>query len=103
MSRMPLTATVVTEQLVALNASLATPWSQEQGKISKTWTFKNFRAAFGFMTQVALLAEKLDHHPDWSNCYNTLSITLWTHDAGGLTELDFKLASMIEKIKPKDA
>ena len=97
MSRQPLAAPAIADQLTALNAGLAEPWQLEGGKISKSWTFKNFRAAFGFMTQVALLAEKLDHHPDWSNCYNTLSITLWTHDAGGLTELDFKLARMIEK------
>lgn len=98
MSRQPLAAPAIADQLTALNAGLAEPWQLESSKISKCWTFKNFRAAFAFMTQVALLAEKLDHHPDWSNCYNTLSITLWTHDAGGLTELDFKLARMIEKI-----
>lgn len=100
MSRTLLAAPALTEQLAALNAGLATPWQQVESKITKNWTFKNFRAAYGFMTQVALLAEKLDHHPDWSNCYNTLTITLWTHDSGGLTELDFKLARMIEKINP---
>lgn len=103
MSRTPLAAPALAEQFAALNAGLAAPWQLADGKISKTWTFKNFRAAFGFMTQVALLAERLDHHPDWSNCYNTLNITLWTHDAGGLTELDFKLARMIEKINPTGA
>lgn len=98
MSRILLATPALTEQMAILNAGITSPWRLAEGKISKVWTFKNFRAAFGFMTQVALLAERLDHHPDWSNCYNTVSITLWTHDAGGLTELDFKLAKMIEKI-----
>lgn len=66
--------------------------------LSKEITFKNFAQAFGFMTQVALEAEKLDHHPDWTNTYNKVLIKLSTHDAGGLTELDFKLAKKIDKI-----
>lgn len=66
--------------------------------ITKEITFKNFAQAFGFMTQVALIAEKLDHHPDWKNTYNKVSISLVTHDAGGLTHLDFELAKQIDKI-----
>jgi 4a-hydroxytetrahydrobiopterin dehydratase len=73
-------------------------WTLHDKSISKEITFKNFVQAFGFMTQVALEAEKLDHHPDWKNVYNKVSITLSTHDAGGLTELDFKLAKKIDKI-----
>jgi len=73
-------------------------WTLHANSISKEITFKNFVQAFGFMAQVALEAEKLDHHPDWKNVYNKVSITLSTHDAGGLTELDLKLAKKINKI-----
>ncbi len=73
-------------------------WKLNANSISKEITFKNFVRAFGFMTQVALEAEKLDHHPNWENVYNKVSITLSTHDAGGLTELDFKLAKKTDKI-----
>jgi 4a-hydroxytetrahydrobiopterin dehydratase len=65
--------------------------------ISKSFTFKDFVAAFAFMTRIAALAEELNHHPDWSNVYNRVSIRLNTHDAGGLTRLDFQLAEKIEK------
>ena len=64
--------------------------------IARTFTFKNFSEAFAFMTRVALAAEKLDHHPDWSNVYKTVEVKLNTHDAGGLTELDFKLAKKMD-------
>jgi 4a-hydroxytetrahydrobiopterin dehydratase len=75
-------------------------WSEVGGRdaISKTFTFKNFNEAFGFMTRAALVAEKMDHHPEWSNAYKTVSVTLSTHDAGGLTELDVKLAEAMDKI-----
>jgi 4a-hydroxytetrahydrobiopterin dehydratase len=75
-------------------------WSEAAGRdaISKTFTFKDFNEAFGFMTRVALVAEKMDHHPEWSNVYKTVNVTLSTHDAGGLTELDVKLAEAMDKI-----
>ena len=60
--------------------------------IRRRFVFSDFNEAFGFMARVALAAEKLDHHPEWSNVYKTVDVTLTTHDAGGLTELDFKLA-----------
>ena len=75
-------------------------WSEVAGRdaITKTFVFKDFNAAFGFMTRAALVAEKLDHHPEWFNVFKTVDVTLSTHDAGGLTELDIKLAEAMDKI-----
>lgn len=71
---------------------------REDGKaMLKTFKFKNFSEAFGFMTQCALAAEKLDHHPEWFNVYSRVEVTLSTHDSEGLTELDFKLAHLMDK------
>ena len=66
--------------------------------IKKEFKFKTFRQAWAFMTEVALLAEKMDHHPDWSNVYNRVTINLTTHDAGGVSDLDLKLAKSINAI-----
>ena len=73
-------------------------WSLVEGRsaIGKTFTFRNFSEAFGFMTRVALAAEKMDHHPEWSNVYKTVKVTLATHDADGITELDVKLARKMD-------
>jgi len=73
-------------------------WDEVEGRdaIAKSFKFKNFNAAFGFMTRVALLAEKQDHHPEWFNVYNRVDITLSTHDAGGLSERDIRLAKAID-------
>jgi 4a-hydroxytetrahydrobiopterin dehydratase len=68
------------------------------GSINRTFTLRNFSEAFAFMARVALAAEKMDHHPDWSNIYKTVNITLNTHDAGGLTALDMELAKKINRI-----
>jgi 4a-hydroxytetrahydrobiopterin dehydratase len=75
-------------------------WSEVAGRdaISKTFTFSDFNEAFGFMTRVALFAEKMDHHPEWSNVYKTVVVTLSTHDAGGLTERDIKLAEAMDRV-----
>lgn len=75
-------------------------WSEVPGRdaIAKTFTFRNFSEAFGFMARTALVAEKLDHHPEWFNVYKTVDVTLSTHDAGGLTERDIKLAEAMDKI-----
>jgi 4a-hydroxytetrahydrobiopterin dehydratase len=70
----------------------------ERDAIRRTFTFKDFNAAFGFMTRIALLAEQLNHHPEWSNVFNRVEVTLSTHDAGGLTETDLKLAEAIDRI-----
>jgi len=73
-------------------------WSEVSGRdaISKKFTFKDFNQAFGFMTRAALVAEKMDHHPEWFNVYKTVEVTLATHDAGGVTELDVKLAEAMD-------
>jgi 4a-hydroxytetrahydrobiopterin dehydratase len=75
-------------------------WSEAQGRdaIAKTFVFRDFNAAFGFMARVALVAEKMDHHPEWRNVYKTVEVTLSTHDAGGLTERDTKLAAAMDRI-----
>jgi 4a-hydroxytetrahydrobiopterin dehydratase len=75
-------------------------WRQVEGRdaISKSFKFKDFNAAFGFMTRAALVAEKMDHHPEWFNVYKTVTVTLSTHDAGGLTELDIKLAEAMNRL-----
>ena len=75
-------------------------WTEVSGRdaITRKFTFKNFNEAFGFMTRAALVAEKMDHHPEWFNVYKTVEVTLSTHDAGGVTELDIKLAEAMDKI-----
>ena len=71
---------------------------QDPDGIRRLFSFKDFTAAFGFMTQVALLAEKADHHPEWSNVYNRVEILLTTHDAGGLSRRDIELAARIDAL-----
>jgi 4a-hydroxytetrahydrobiopterin dehydratase len=75
-------------------------WSEVGGReaIGKTFTFKDFNEAFGFMARVALVAEKRDHHPEWSNVYKTVEVVLATHDAGGVTEKDIELAKAMNTI-----
>ena len=74
-------------------------WKEVDNRLTKTYKFKDFNEAFGFMTRVALIAEKMDHHPTWTNTWNTVSFELSTHDAGDkVTERDRKLAAAIDKI-----
>lgn len=73
-------------------------WEFKDHGIERNFQFKDFITAFGFMTKIALLAEKLDHHPDWSNVYNNVHIRLNTHSEGGLTHKDIDLAKQIDKI-----
>ncbi|MGR3815088.1 MAG: 4a-hydroxytetrahydrobiopterin dehydratase [Cognatishimia activa] len=70
----------------------------DRDAISKTYTFKNFIEAFGFMTRAAIWAEKWVHHPEWSNVYNRVEVTLTTHDVGGLSPLDMKLARKMDAL-----
>lgn len=74
-------------------------WKEENNKLKKSFKFKDFKEAFGFMTRVALVAEKMDHHPTWTNTYNTVDFELSTHDAGNkVTDLDRNLAEAIDKL-----
>ncbi len=91
-----LTASEIDAALVELNQGLDVPWRFVDQKLEKEFKFPNFVTAFAFMTRVALLAEKLDHHPDWSNVYSRVRIQLSTHEVGGISDLDFTLARSIE-------
>ena len=75
-------------------------WSEvkDRDAITRTFVFRDFNEAFGFMTRAALVAEKLDHHPEWFNVYKTVTVTLSTHDAGGLTERDITLAEAMNRL-----
>ena len=77
-----------------------TGWTEVQGRdaIGKTFVFKDFNEAFGFMTRAALAAEKMDHHPEWRNVYKTVEVVLSTHDAGGVTQRDIALATAMNAI-----
>ena len=94
MSREKLSPRAVDEALTELDG-----WTVADGgaAIARTFDFRNFSEAFGFMTRVALAAEKMDHHPDWSNVYKTVEVKLSTHDSGGVTELDVKLARQMNR------
>jgi 4a-hydroxytetrahydrobiopterin dehydratase len=74
-------------------------WKEVAGRdaIARKFTFKDFNEAFGFMTRAALVAEQMNHHPEWSNVWRTVEVTLSTHDAGGLTELDVSLARRVDR------
>lgn len=78
-------------------------WELAKGgkSITRSFTFRDFSEAFGWMTRVALVAEKMDHHPEWMNVYKTVNVTLSTHDAGGLTALDFGLAAEMDRLAGK--
>ena len=74
-------------------------WKEENNQLKRSFEFANFIEAFGFMTKIALIAEKMNHHPNWSNVYNKVDIALNTHDAGNtVTEKDRKLAAAIDKV-----
>lgn len=88
------------DRLAQLPALGETGWGAVPGRdaIRKVWKFKNFSEAWGFMTRAALAAEKLNHHPEWSNKYNIVDVTLITHDCDGLSDLDITLARLMDKI-----
>ena len=92
-----LDATARSDTLAELNAA---GWVEVDGRdaIAKTFKFKNFISAFGWMTQSAIWAEKWNHHPEWSNVYNSVNVVLTTHDCDGLSELDLKLARKMDQL-----
>jgi 4a-hydroxytetrahydrobiopterin dehydratase len=98
MTRAKLTDAQITDALSALNASATSPWTVVDGKLHKEFQFRDFSDAFGFMARSALAAEAMDHHPEWFNVYRTVRVDLATHDAGGITELDFALAGRMESV-----
>ena len=85
-------------RLESLNEGLENPWIVSDGKLYKSFTFANFIQAFGFMSQTAIAAEKMDHHPEWCNVYKTVTVHLITHSSGGISGLDLKLAAEMEAI-----
>lgn len=93
MSRKKLTDSEIQKKLEDLNG-----WTIEDDKLHKEFQFKDFITAFGFMTQLALVAESMNHHPEWFNVYNRVTIDMSTHDADGITELDFNFAEAADAI-----
>lgn len=89
-----------TERAELIDPLLATGWviEPERDAITKTFTFRNFIDAFGFMTRAAIWAEKWNHHPEWSNVYKTVTVTLTTHDVDGLSALDAKLGAKMDAL-----
>jgi 4a-hydroxytetrahydrobiopterin dehydratase len=88
----------LSEQEIVAGLGKLTGWSYENGKLRRVFVCRDFVHAFGFMTSVALAAEALNHHPDWSNAWNKVTVELATHSAGGVTEMDLKLATKIQEI-----
>ena len=88
------------ERVSAIKALEMSGWEalEDRDAIRKSFAFRNFSEAFGWMARVALLAEKMNHHPEWSNVYNRVEVVLATHSAGGLTELDVKLAKGMDRL-----
>lgn len=88
----------LSKQEIAAGLRKLDGWSLVKGNVHRMFKFKDFREAFGFMKRVALAADRMDHHPDWSNAYDKVTIDLSTHTAGGLTKNDFELAGKIQAI-----
>jgi 4a-hydroxytetrahydrobiopterin dehydratase len=93
----------LTDEEIARRLDALPGWRIEHGKLHKTFLFKDFTKAFAFMTDVAWAAEELDHHPEWFNVYNRVSIDLITHSAKGITALDFELAARVQTFAERHA
>ena len=89
-----------TGEILSTHLSTLSGWTKVEGRdaIWKSFDFRNFSEAFGFMTRTAMVAEKMDHHPEWFNVYRRVDVTLTTHDADGVTELDIELARKMDKL-----
>ena len=83
---------------LATNLAKLSSWTIENGKLHKQFQFESFVEAFGFMTSIALIAESMNHHPEWFNVYNKVDVTLTTHDAGDVTEKDMEMASFMDEV-----
>lgn len=92
-ARKPLSEEEIKNHLIKLHG-----WTVENNKLHKEFKFKTFIEAFGFMASVALIAEGMNHHPEWCNVYNNVIIDLTTHDAGGMSSLDFEFAEKVDKL-----
>lgn len=90
----------MSEVEVAENLGRVPGWEIRAGKLHRELRFDHFAGAFGFMASIAVIAEKMDHHPEWSNVYSRVVIDLSTHDAGGITESDFLLAEAVNRLAP---
>lgn len=92
-----------TERAEAIRKLGASGWKpcEDRDAIRRTYTFENFVEAFGFMSKAAIWAEKMNHHPEWDNVYKTVNVTLTTHDAGGLSQLDVDLAHKMDQLSGK--
>ena len=91
-----LTEQEVEDRLARLNAQSPEPWTVVDGKLHKEFRFSDFVTAFAFMSHCALVAERMNHHPEWFNVYSKVRVDLTTHDAGGISEQDFELAATME-------
>lgn len=88
----------LSDQEVEIQLAACPGWQLSSAKLYRRFDFSDFNAAFGFMARAALIAESLDHHPEWSNVYNRVEVSLTTHDAGGISELDFELAKRLSAL-----
>jgi 4a-hydroxytetrahydrobiopterin dehydratase len=93
-------ARALTEAEIATRLPSVPGWSLADGKLQRQLRFPSFVQAFGFMASLALLAERMNHHPEIFNVYDRVSLTLWTHDVGGLSVLDFALAEAVNRLLP---
>jgi len=93
-----MTLTALSSEQIQSELQNLSGWSLVDGKLHKEFQFEDFNQAFGFMTRAAIHAEKMNHHPEWFNVYNKLKVDLMTHDAGGITENDIKLAKILNSL-----
>ncbi len=92
------TLIVLSDAEIANRLGTNSQWELRENKLYRRLMFEDFVHAFGFMTQIAMVAEKINHHPEWANVYRTVDIYLTTHDAGGVSEKDFELLTRIEQL-----
>ena len=91
-------AQLLSQAEISERLSQISGWEQKGSRLAKDFEFKNFQEAFGFMASVACISERLFHHPEWSNVYNKVAIEITNHSAGGLTDLDFEFAGLVDEL-----